>query len=84
MVNEVVDKEVTKVVEEVNKKLVKEVNEGLVLVCRCGDGREVIIKLMVVIEMMWRTRSTRRLTRRWPPLSTSWWLRSFGYFWRKC
>ena len=29
-----VDKEVTKV-----KKLVKEVNEGLVLVCRCGDGR---------------------------------------------
>ena len=39
VVNEVVDKEVTKVVEEVNKKLVKEVNEGLVLVCRCGDGR---------------------------------------------
>ena len=39
VVEEVVDKEVTKVVEEVNKKLVKEVNEGLVLVCRCGDGR---------------------------------------------
>ena len=34
VVDEVVDKEVTKV-----KKLVKEVNEGLVLVCRCGDGR---------------------------------------------
>ena len=32
--DEVVDKEMTKV-----KKLVKEVNEGLVLVCRCGDGR---------------------------------------------
>ena len=26
-------------VEEVNKELVKEVNDGLVLVCRCGDGR---------------------------------------------
>ena len=24
-------------------------------------------------------RSTRRLTRRWPTLSTSWWFRSFGY-----
>ena len=34
LVDEVVDKEVTKV-----KKLVKEVNEGLVLVCRCGDRR---------------------------------------------
>ena len=34
VVDEVVDKEVTKV-----KKLVQEVNEGLVLVCRCGDGR---------------------------------------------
>ena len=39
VVNEVVDKEVTKVVEEVNKELVKEVNGGLVLVCRYGDGR---------------------------------------------
>ena len=43
VVNEVIDKEVdkemTKVVVEVNKNLVKEVNEGLVLVCRCGDGR---------------------------------------------
>ena len=34
VVEEVVDKEMTKVVEEVNK----EVNEGLVLVCRYGDG----------------------------------------------
>ena len=28
-------------------------------------------------------RSTRRLTRRWPSLSTSWWFRSFGYLWGK-
>ena len=34
VVDEVVDKEVTKV-----KKLVQEVNQGLVLVCRCGDRR---------------------------------------------
>ena len=34
VVEEVVDKEMTKVVEEVNRELVKEVNEGLVLVCR--------------------------------------------------
>ena len=32
VVDEVVDKEVTKVVEQVNKELVKEVNEGFVLV----------------------------------------------------
>ena len=38
VVEEVVDKEMTKVVEEVNRELVKEVNEGLVLVCRYGDG----------------------------------------------
>ena len=36
VVEGVVDKEVTKVVKEVNRKLVK---EGLVLVCKCGDGR---------------------------------------------
>ena len=35
MVDEVVDKEVTKVVEQVNKV----VTEGLVLVCRYGGGR---------------------------------------------
>ena len=71
LVDEVVGKEVTKV-----KKLVQEVNEGLVLVCRCSDGRRGDQK--VVIEMMWCW--TRRLTWRWPTLST----RSFGYFWGKC
>ena len=39
VLDEVVKKEVTKLVEEVNKVLFKEGNEGLVLVCRCGDGR---------------------------------------------
>ena len=39
VVDEVFDKEMTKVVKEVNKELVKEVTEGLVLVCRYGDGR---------------------------------------------
>ena len=83
VVDEVVDKEVAKV-----KKLVQEVNEGLVLVCRCSDGRRGDQK--VVIEMMWcwtkrlTWRSTRKLTKRWPTLSTSRWLGSFGYFWGKC
>ena len=73
-------------VEEVNKELVEEFNEDLVLVV-VAMLIEVIIKLTVVTEMMWcwlMWRSTRRLTRKWPMLSTSWWLRSFGYFWRKC
>ena len=39
VVEEVVDKELTKVVEQVNKELVKEVNEGLVLIFIHGDGR---------------------------------------------
>ena len=40
VVEEVVDKEMTKVVEEVNRELVKEVNEGLVLVyIHCDDRR---------------------------------------------
>ena len=58
----VVNNEMTKVVEEVNKELVKEVNEGLLLVCRCGD---VVLKR----KLTWR--STRRVTRMWPMLSTS-------------
>ena len=47
---------------------------------------EVIIKLTVFIEMMWcwTRRLTWRLTRRWPTLSTSRWLRSFGYVLGKC
>ena len=39
VVEEVVDKELTKVVEQVNKELVKEVTEGLVLVCRYSARR---------------------------------------------
>ena len=78
----VVDEVVTKV-----KKLVKEVNEVLVLVhVDVVMVVEVIIKLTVVIEMMWcwTRRLTWRSTRRWPTLSTSRCLGSFGYFWRKC
>ena len=88
VVDDVVNKEVAKVVDEVNKELVKEVNEGFVLV-DVVRVVEVIIKLTVVIEMMWcwtrrlTWRSTRRLIRKWPKLSTSRWLRNFGYFWRK-
>ena len=69
--------------------MVKEVNEGFVLV-DVVMVVEVIIKLTVVIEMMWcwtwrlMWRSTRRLMKKWSMLSTSRWLRSFGYFWRKC
>ena len=65
------------------------VNEGFVLV-DVVMVVEVIIKLTVVIEMMWcwtwrlTWRSTRRLMKKWSMLSTSRWLRSFGYFWRKC
>ena len=69
--------------------MVKEVNEGFVLV-DVVMVVEVIIKLTVVIEMMWcwtwrlTWRSTRRLMKKWSMLSTSRWLRSFGYFWGKC
>ena len=69
--------------------MVKEVNEGFVLV-DVVMVVEVIIKLTVVIEMMWcwtwrlTWRSTRRLMKKWSMLLTSRWLRSFGYFWRKC
>ena len=114
LVEEVVDKEVTKVVEQVNtqqkvylcrstkiklevvmdvvldevdkevtkvEKLVKEVNEGLVLVYIHGDSRRGYHKKSG-FRMIWcwtrrlTWRSTRRLTRRWPTLSKSWWFRS--------
>ena len=56
------NKEVTKVVEEVNKELVNEVNEvyfwSVYVVMWCWTG-----------QLMWR--STRRVTRMWPMLSTS-------------
>ena len=58
----VVNKEVTKVVEEVNKELVNEVNEvffwSVDVVMWCWTRK-----------LTWR--STRRVTRKWPMLSTS-------------
>ena len=61
VVDEVVDKKVTKVVEQVNKELVKEVNECFVLVD--------VVMWCWTRKLTWR--STRRVTRKWPMLSTS-------------
>ena len=57
----VVNKEVAKVVKEFNKELVKEVNEGLLLWS--------VVMWCWTRKLTWR--STRRVTRKWPMLSTS-------------